>query len=106
MNVMTDFQEKLKTIDVEFKEFLGSLTFKKSVGPEQNLTTFSPLDAVADFELKGLQGVAEVSHSDMLDNNDAMRRLLANMMAQCRPGSLNDEDIEHLSGINGREMSL
>lgn len=103
---MEDFQGKIEAIDMEFKEFLSSLTFKKSVGPEQNLTTFSPLDAVADFEFKGLQSIAEVSHSAMLDNNDGMRRLLANMMSQCRPGSLNDEDMEHLSGINGREMSL
>lgn len=103
---MEDFQNKLKAIDVEFKEFLNSLTFKKSVGPEQHLKTFSPLDAVADFEFTGLQSIAEVSHRDMLDNGDGLRRLLANMMSQCRPGSLNDEDMEHLSGINGREMSL
>lgn len=93
-------KEKMAEVDQEFSEFLADLTFTKS----HDLQTFSPLDAVQDFELRGLQRVEEVSRDEMMADDAGMRKLLANMLAQCKPGLLSQEDLEQLSGINGRDL--
>lgn len=95
-------KDKMAELDHEFKGFLGGLKFRKGL-EDNSLKTFSPLDVVSDFEQRGLQRVKEVSKSEMLRNEDGMRKLLANMLQHCRPGVLSDEDVEQLSGINGRE---
>lgn len=94
---------KMAELDEEFKDFLSDLKFRRDF-VDNDLKTFSPLDVVVDFEQRGLQKVREVSKSEMLNNEDGMRKLLANMLHQCRPGVLSDEDVEQLSGINGREV--
>lgn len=94
---------KMAELDEEFKGFLSDLKFRRDFA-DNDLKTFSPLDVVVDFEQRGLQKVREVSRSEMLNNEDGMRKLLANMLQQCRPGVLSDEDVEQLSGINGREV--
>ena len=101
---MSNLSTKLSQVDEEFKDFLSDLTHDNEHGSDK-LTTFSPLDAVADFDKRGLQAIAEVSKDEMLADDNGMRKLLTNMLAQCRPGSLSDEDIAQLSGINGREVN-
>jgi len=96
--------QKLSKVDEEFKDFLGGLSFKKE-GQHENLKTFSPLDSVADFEQRGIHAVSEVSHDEMLADDQAMNKLLANMLNVCQPGSLSEEDMNHISGINGREVN-
>lgn len=94
--------EQMLAVETEFHNLLGQLTFKK----EHQLQTYSPLDAVQGFQFKGLQQVAEPTRNEMLENETGMHKLLANMLAHCRPGLLSQEDVDQLSGINGREMVL
>lgn len=94
---------KLAEVDDEFKDFLGALNFEREVGHDK-LKTFSPLDAVADFEQRGIHAVREVSRDEMLANDQSMNKLLANMLKECRPGALSDEDLNLITGINGREV--
>ena len=93
---------KLDAVDTEFKGFLDQLVFKKGQS-HHKMKTFSPLDAV-DFEHKGLHAVPEVGRDEMTSNDDAMKKLLANMLGQCKPGALSDEDLTQISGINGRDV--
>lgn len=102
-NEKPSLQEKLAEVDEEFKTFLNGLKFIKEFS-ETELHTFSPLDVVGSFQQRGLQRVREVGREEMVNNNDGMRKLLANMLHQCRPGMLSEDDVEQLSGINGREM--
>lgn len=95
--------EKLTDIDLEFKDVLASLIYQEGIGHEK-LKTFSPLDEVAHFELRGIQAVPEVKRDEMLANDEGFSKLLANMLNQCRPGALSDEDYTQISGINGREI--
>ena len=97
-----NLKNKMAELDEEFKDFLSGLRFRRDF-VDNELKTFSPLDMVAGFEQRGLQRVHEVTKPEMQSNEDGMRKLLANMLHQCRPGSLSDEDVEQLSGINGRE---
>lgn len=92
-------KEQMDNLNVEFDEFLKELTFTK----EHDLRTFSPLDAVQSFELQGLQRISEPTRDEVLANDHGMRKLLANMLAHCQPGLLSEEDMEQLSGINGRQ---
>lgn len=94
---------KLNAIDNEFKDFLSGLAFKREFGHDK-LKTFSPIDAVEDFEMRGLSRVKEPSRNEMLSNEKGFNKLLANMLAQCQPGSLSDEDLIQITGINGREV--
>ena len=94
--------KKLSEVDKEFKNFMSGLVFRRE-GPEQ-LKTFSPLDAVADFEQRGLNAIAEVSRDEMMKNDNAFNKLLANIFAECQPGTLSDEDLIQITGINGREV--
>lgn len=103
--VSQTLDQRLADIDQEFKDFMGELVFKKEIGPE-NLKTFSPLDAVAGFSQKGLSALAEVNREEMIQNDDGFKKLLANMLGHCRPGALSDDDLEQISGINGRELGL
>ncbi|OVE81337.1 hypothetical protein BVY03_03900 [bacterium K02(2017)] len=97
------FENKLKAVDEEFKDFLNGLSFKKDIEHDK-LKTFSPLDAVANFEQRGLQAVKEPSSEEMLANDIGFTKLLANMLAECKPGALSDDDLNQFSGINGREV--
>jgi len=98
---ISGLNDSLAAVDNEFKDFLGGLAFKKAHG----VSTYSPLDAVEGFEQRGLQQVREVSSKEMMKDGDALQKLLANMLAHCKPGQLSDEDLEQLSGINGREVA-
>jgi len=100
-----NLDEKLKEIDNEFKSYLSTLTIKKEFNNDDKLGTFSPLDAVADFEQDGIQAVREVSRDEMLANDGGVKKLLANMLSACKPGSLSDEDVTQISGINGRDLT-
>jgi hypothetical protein len=82
---------------------LSGLKFIKTFD-DNELRTLSPLDVVRYFEQRGLDKVHEVSKSEMQNNDDGLKKLLANMLQHCRPGVLSDEDVDQLSGINGREM--
>lgn len=93
---------RMMEIDVEFRDFLASMVYKKSVG---NISTYSPLDAVEEFKQDGLQAIREPNREEMLGDGDGMKKLLANMLALCQPGSLSEADMEQLSGINGREIA-
>ncbi|MBF0103848.1 MAG: hypothetical protein HQM16_00860 [Deltaproteobacteria bacterium] len=94
---------RLQAVDAEFKDFLADILYKREFGPDK-LKTFSPLDAVADFAQKGILSVKEVSRDEMLGNNNAFNKLLANMLAECKPGALSDDDLNQITGINGREI--
>lgn len=96
---------RLQAVDEEFKGYLHTLTFKKSLVLGDKLHTYSPLDAVMDFELRGISRVAEVDREGMMGNEMGMKKLLANMLAACQPGALSEEDVAQLSGINGRELT-
>ncbi len=96
-------EDKLEQVDNEFKDFLASLSYKREFGPDK-LRTFSPLDAVADFEQYGIQSVREVTREEMLEQDAGINKLLANMLDQCQPGALSEEDVKQITGINGREV--
>lgn len=95
---------KLMEIDHEFRDFLASLSHDKHFALNK-LKTFSPLDAVLDFHCEGLQSVAEVGKEQMMNDDNGMRRLLANMIGQCNPEALSESDLIQLSGINGRDVN-
>lgn len=99
----TSLSEQLSAVDEEFKGFLASLIYKREFGPE-NLKTFSPLDAVANFEHQGIQAVREPTREEMMAHDTGFKKLLANMLNHCRPGALSDDDYNLISGINGREV--
>jgi hypothetical protein len=40
----------------------------------------------------------------MMSDSNGFNKLLANMFAHCEPGTLSDEDINQISGINGRDI--
>lgn len=103
IEVQSELNGKLIEIDNEFKYFLAGLTHDKHFGADK-LKTFSPLDAVLDFQCEGLQAISEVSKDEMMNNDDGMRKLLANMIGQCNPDALSEADLIHLSGINGRDV--
>lgn len=103
IEVPNELDGKLMEIDNEFKDFLAGLTHDKHFGPDK-LKTFSPLDAILDFECEGLQAVSEVGKDEMMNNDNGMRKLLANMIGQCNPDALSEADLIHLSGINGRDV--
>ncbi len=94
--------EQMNAAENEFHTLLAQLTFKK----EHQLQTYSPLDAVQGFQIKAEPQAAEATRAEMLDNEMGMRKLLANMLAHCKPGLLSQDDVDQLSGINGREMVL
>lgn len=96
-------KEEFDRLNIEFKEFLKNLT---SAGEAQDshLSTYNPLDIVSGFEPRGLQRVDEIDTDEMLANEKGLKKLLANMLSHCKPGTLNEEDVEILSGINGREV--
>lgn len=98
----SELSRKILALNDEFRDYLASIVYAKVVGGDK--VTYSPLDAISTFEQHGLQAVKEVSWEEMFDNNNGMKRLLANMLSLCQPGCLSDEDMEHLSGINGREI--
>lgn len=104
IEVHSELNGKLMEIDNEFKDFLASLTHDKQFGPDK-LKTFSPLDAVLDFQCEGLQAIAEVSKDEMMNDDNGMRKLLANMIGQCNPEALSEADLIQLSGINGRDVA-
>ena len=99
-----DLKSRFEALDVEFQDVMADLAFVKNLESDTQMSTFSPLEVVEDFEQRGLQRVKEVSHDEMLNDDGGMRKLLANMLSQCRPGALSQDDVEQLSGINGREM--
>lgn len=101
----SSLSDQLSQVDDEFRSFMQDLSFKKE-GLHDKLRTFSPLDAVESFEHKGIHAVAEVSRDEMLANENGFTRLLANMLAQCKPGALSDDDLNQITGINGREMGI
>jgi hypothetical protein len=70
------------------------------------LGTFSPLNAVSEFTPRGIQAIEEISREEMLKQDRAFHKLLANMLYHCQPGALTDDDMEQISGINGRELQL
>ena len=88
--------------DRDFKNFLEGLKFVRKFSEDQ-MATFSPLDVISDFEHRGLQRLSELSPDEMMGNESGLKKLLANMLQQCRPGSLTNDDVDQLSGINGRE---
>lgn len=96
-------KEQFEALDKQFNEFLQDLA-QESIYEDNRLSTYRPVQITRCFEPKGLQRVREVSTQEMMDNSEGMRKLLANMLSQCRPGVLSDEDMEQMSGINGREM--
>lgn len=98
-----NLKDKMAELDKEFKDYLSDLKFVKRFD-DNELKTFSPLDVICDFEQRGLDRVHEVSKAEMKNNEDGLKKLLANMLQHCRPGVLSDEDVDQLSGINGREM--
>lgn len=104
IEITSELNNRLSEVDAEFGDILSLLGVERDLN-DGMLTTFSPLDALCDFEKQGLQAVPEVSKDEMFENNDAMKKLLANMLAQCSPGSLSDEDLVQISGINGREVN-
>lgn len=98
-----NLKDKMAELDAEFKDYLSGLKFVKRFD-DNDLKTFSPLDVVCHFEQRGLGKVHEVSKAEMKNNDDGLKKLLANMLQHCRPGVLTDDDVDQLSGINGREM--
>lgn len=98
----SELSRKILALNDEFRDYLANIFYTKVVGGDK--MTYSPLAAVLTFEQHGLQAVKEVSREEMFSDNDGMKKLLANMLSLCQPGSLSDEDMEHLSGINGREI--
>ena len=103
IEVTSELSGRLLEIDNEFKDFLAGLSHDKHFGPDK-LKTFSPLDAVSDFQCDGLYSVGEVGKEEMMNNDNGMRKLLANMIAQCNPEALSEADLIQLSGINGRDI--
>lgn len=99
-----NLSSRLADVDEEFRDYLTGLSFRKEMAHEK-LSTFSPLEAVEDFEMRGLFAIAEPTRDEMLANEQGFSKLLANMLNQCRPGALSQDDVEQLSGINGRELS-
>ena len=97
--------EKLNQVDAEFKNMMSEFKVDRVYGHE-NMSTFSPLDAVCDFEHRGLQSVAEPTRDEMMADGEGFMKLMANMMAACKPGALSDEDLQQITGINGREVSV
>lgn len=93
----------MDALDLEFKDFLKQLSYEKFF-EDNKLHTYSPLDEVGRFEQRGVQRVHEISRAEMLENSNGMKKLLANMLSQCKPDALTPEDVEHLSGINGRDL--
>jgi hypothetical protein len=104
-NTELNLKEKLAVLDGEFKDFLQGLKYSKTF-PGAELQTFSPVDALCDFEQHGLQKLREVSSEEIMQNEDGLKKLLANMLQHCRPGVLSNEDVDQLSGINGREINV
>ncbi|EKD50990.1 MAG: hypothetical protein ACD_62C00373G0002 [uncultured bacterium] len=98
-------QSKLEKVDEEFKDYLDTLSFRRDLGGDK-LKTFSPIDAVEDFEQDGIFAVREITREEMMAQDTSFNKLLANMLQQCKPGALSDEDVNQISGINGREMGV
>lgn len=98
----SELSRRILALNDEFRDYLANIFYAKVVGSDK--MTYSPLDAVNTFEQHGLQALKEVSREEMFNDNDGMKKLLANMLSLCQPGSLSQEDVEHLSGINGREI--
>lgn len=96
-------KEEFDRLHVEFKEFLKNLTSSGEI-QDSHLSTYNPLDIVSGFEPRGLQRVDEIGTEEMLANEKGLKKLLANMLSHCKPDALNEEDVEILSGINGREV--
>lgn len=86
-----------------FTAYLQQMEYLKTFG-QNELKTYSPLDQVGHFEQNVLQSIREVSQQEMISDTQAIKRLLANMLVHCQPGSLDAEDVQQLSGINGREI--
>ena len=105
VKITTGLNDKLSDIDNEFKDFLAGLTYQRQDLPDK-LKTFSPLDAVADFEQTGLQAVPEITREEMLSQETSFNKLLANMLSQCKPDALSEDDYNQISGINGREVQV
>lgn len=104
LNLKTgDLKSQFAELDRQFHEMLKDLN-QDPTYEDNRLSTYNPLQIVCGFEQRGLQKMKEVSKEDMMSNSEGLRKLLANMLAQCRPGVLTNEDMEQLSGINGREM--
>lgn len=97
-----EFSEPMSQASGNFKDLLQQLSFQK----EHLLETYSPISALSQFELNQNTAEAEITPIEMQNNETGMRKLLANMLAQCKPGILSDDDMDQLSGINGREFHL
>jgi hypothetical protein len=96
-------KEQFAALDRQFNELLRDLD-QEPLYEDNRLSTYRPVQIARCFEQKGLQRVREVSTQEMMDNSEGLRKLLANMLSQCRPGVLSQDDMEQMSGINGREM--
>ncbi len=94
--------DQLQDLNEEFKRYLEQLNVNRQYGDQ--LSTYSPLVGLLDFDFDSLQSVHEVGYEEMLNNDDGIKRLLANVFVHCKPGVLSDEDVSQLSGINGREI--
>jgi hypothetical protein len=82
---------------VELKEYVPEFR-PTELGP------FSPLDALLDFVCDEASIVDEPDCRMMMRDEGGFRKLLANMFALCEPDALSEEDIQQLSGINGRDI--
>ena len=102
-----ELTQKMSKLENEFRHFMAGLKYVHDFSDAESddrLSTFSPLDVISTFEHRGLQRVAEVSPEEMMNNENGLKKLLANMLHQCRPDALSSEDVDQLAGINGREV--
>ena len=100
-----EWKQEGKKEQREFGDVFQELVFNKGYS-EEKLSTFSPLDSLDAVTKSSTARSGEVGREDMMANEAGMRKLLANMLQQCKPGLLSESDMEQLSGINGREVNL
>lgn len=98
-----DLKSQFEALELQFHNLLKEITVEPTY-EDNRLSTYNPLEIVSGFEKQGLQKIKEVSRDEMLGNSEGLRKLLANMLSQCRPGALSREDVDQMTGINGREM--
>lgn len=61
--------------------------------------------AVEGFTPLGLQALRELTPAEMLTDAQGLQKLLANMLAVCAPGALDDQELLYFSHLNGREIA-